>query len=40
MPTISFFYGILIQMFFDDRAPPHLHVRYGEHTAHGEWKIE
>lgn len=22
MPTISFFYGIFIQMFFNDHAPP------------------
>jgi hypothetical protein len=29
MPTISFFYGIAIQMFFDDHNPPHFHARYG-----------
>ncbi len=23
MPTISVFYGVLIQMFWDDHAPPH-----------------
>jgi len=33
MPTISIFYGMLIQMFFDDQAPPHFHVRYAEHRA-------
>ena len=33
MPTISSFYGILIQMFFDDHAPPHFHVKYGEFKA-------
>ncbi len=33
MPTISAFYGLLIQMFFVDHAPPHFHVRYGEHKA-------
>jgi len=33
MPTISMFYGILIQMFFDDHAPPHFHVRYAEYRA-------
>jgi len=33
MPTISVFYGILIQMFFDDHAPPHFHVRYAEYRA-------
>ncbi len=25
MPTISTFYGILIQMFWKDHAPPHFH---------------
>lgn len=25
MPTISVFYGILIQMFWGDHAPPHFH---------------
>ena len=33
MPTISAFYGILIRMFFNDHAPPHLHARYGEFEA-------
>ena len=33
MPTISTFYGILIQMFFADHAPPHFHARYAEHEA-------
>ena len=33
MPTISAFYGILIQMFFRDHAPPHFHVKYAEHKA-------
>jgi hypothetical protein len=33
MPTISSFYGILIQMFFVDHAPPHFHVKYGEFKA-------
>ena len=27
MPTISTFYGLLIQMFFRDHAPPHFHVK-------------
>jgi hypothetical protein len=26
MPTISTFYGILIQMFWRDHAPPHFHA--------------
>ena len=29
MPTIAWFYGILIQMHYDDHAPPHFHARYG-----------
>ena len=30
MPTISAFYGILIQMFWGDHAPPHFHALYAE----------
>lgn len=30
MPTISIFYGIVIQMFWNDHAPPHFHAYYGE----------
>ncbi len=33
MPTISRFYGILIQMYFGDHAPPHFHVLYAEFEA-------
>ncbi|MBK1693937.1 transcriptional regulator [Chromatium weissei] len=33
MPTISMFYGILIQMFWDEHAPPHFHATYGEYKA-------
>jgi len=33
MPTISFFYGILVKMFFADHAPPHFHAEYGEFKA-------
>jgi len=33
MPTISAFYGLLIQMFFQDHAPPHFHVKYAEYKA-------
>lgn len=33
MPTISIFYGILIQMFWNDHAPPHFHARYGEYKG-------
>ena len=27
------FYGILIQMFWDEHAPPHFHATYGEFKA-------
>ena len=30
MPTISIFYGVLIQMFWQDHAPPHFHALYAE----------
>ncbi|MBF0132515.1 MAG: DUF4160 domain-containing protein [Magnetococcales bacterium] len=33
MPTISYFYGILIQMFRRDHAPPHFHALYAEYEA-------
>ena len=33
MPTISQFYGILIQMFWNDHVPPHFHALYAEHEA-------
>lgn len=33
MPTISAFYGMLIQMYFRDHAPPHFHVKYSEFQA-------
>jgi hypothetical protein len=33
MPTISEFFGILIQMFYNDHAPPHFHAKYVEHEA-------
>lgn len=33
MPTISLFYGIAIQMFYEDHPPPHLHARYNEFKA-------
>lgn len=33
MPTISMFYGILIQMYWDEHAPPHFHAIYGEYKA-------
>ena len=33
MPTISTFDGILIQMYWNDPAPPHFHALYGEFEA-------
>jgi hypothetical protein len=33
MPTIAYFYGIAIQMFFGDHVPPHFHARYGRAKA-------
>lgn len=33
MPTISAFFGILIQMFWEEHAPPHFHALYGEHEV-------
>jgi hypothetical protein len=33
MPTISAFYGMLVQMFWEEHAPPHFHVIYAEHEA-------
>jgi hypothetical protein len=28
MPTIAIFYGIMIQMYWRDHPPPHVHVLY------------
>ena len=28
MPTIAIFSGIIIQMFFEDHDPPHIHALY------------
>ena len=33
MPTISVFYGVVIQMFAGDHAPPHFHALYAEYEA-------
>jgi hypothetical protein len=33
MPEISRFYGIVIQMYYDDHGPPHFHVRYSGQRA-------
>ena len=28
MPTIAYFLGISVRMYFNDHDPPHFHVRY------------
>lgn len=33
MPTISIFYGIVIQMFWNEHAPPHFHALYAENEV-------
>ncbi|TFH42731.1 MAG: DUF4160 domain-containing protein [Lysobacterales bacterium] len=33
MPTISVFFGIVIQMFWNEHAPPHFHALYAEYEA-------
>lgn len=33
MPIISYFFGIYIRMYHDDRNPPHIHVEYQGHEA-------
>jgi hypothetical protein len=33
MPEISRFFGIIITMYYNDHAPPHFHIRYGQHKA-------
>jgi len=33
MPTISVFYGLMIQMYFREHAQPHFHVIYGDFKA-------
>ena len=33
MPTICQFFGIIIQMFWREHAPPHFHAMYGEHEV-------
>ena len=30
MPEISRFYGIIVQMFYNEHVPPHFHATYGE----------
>lgn len=33
MPEISRFFGIIITMYYNDHAPPHFHIRYGQQKA-------
>jgi hypothetical protein len=33
VPTISVFFGIVVQMFWREHGPPHFHATYGEHEA-------
>ncbi len=33
VPTVAYFYGIAISMFFNDHNPPHFHARYGRARA-------
>jgi hypothetical protein len=33
MPTISIFYGIVIQMFWNDHVPAHFHALYAEYEV-------
>ena len=33
MPEISRFFGMVIAMYYNDHAPPHFHVRYGNQRA-------
>jgi hypothetical protein len=33
MPTISFFYGIMVVMYWQDHPPPHFHVSYQNFRA-------
>lgn len=33
LPTIAYFLGISVRMFFNDHDPPHFHVRYQGYRA-------
>ena len=33
MPEISRFFGITVQMYYNDHDPPHFHVRYSGQKA-------
>ena len=33
MPTISIFFGVIVQMYWNDHPPPHVHVYYAGFEA-------
>jgi len=33
MPVISVFYGVVIEMYWQEHAPPHFHALYAEYEA-------
>jgi hypothetical protein len=33
MPEISRFFGLVVRMYYDEHAPPHLHAEYQGHKA-------
>jgi hypothetical protein len=33
MPRISYFFGIVIPMFYNEHLPPHFHAEYGDAEA-------
>jgi hypothetical protein len=33
MPTIAYFLGVAVRMFFNDHDPPHFHVQYQGYRA-------
>ena len=33
MPVISLFYGLIVEMFYNEHIPPHFHARHGKDRA-------
>ncbi len=33
MPRISYFFGIVVTMYYNDHSPPHFHATYGDDEA-------
>jgi hypothetical protein len=33
MPRISYFFGVVIRMFYNEHLPPHFHAEYGDAEA-------